>query len=159
MFNSDSSSRPANAESVNEKLPKTVIMMVEKGNIVMAIKTLAADDNISLDAAKERIDAYETEFKVKQQQQLTAIANKQGIPAAALTFDQEQERKDSPVLIKDHVKSTPDQQSFKSLQRGLDSKLNELGYNKPLMPYWVKRVVVIVLIMAGLFWILWRVFG
>lgn len=156
MFNSDPSPSP---RPTPIKLSKSVIMMIEKGNIVMAIKTLAEDEKISLDAAKKRIDVYETEFKVKQQQQLTAIANKQGIPTAALTFDKEQKRKDEAVLIKDHVKSTPDQQSFKTLQRGLDSKLNELGYNKPLMPYWVKRVVIIIIIMAGLFWILRRIFG
>lgn len=154
MFNSDPSFKPNKV-----KLPKAIIMMVEKGNIVMAIKTLAEEENISLDAAKERIDAYEAEFKVKQQQQLTAIANKQGIPTEALTFDQQQAREDNAVLIKDRVKSTPDQQSFKTLQRGLDSKLNELSYNKPLIPYWVKRVFVIIIIMAGLFWILRRVFG
>ena len=154
MFNSDPSSKP-----VNIKLSKTVIMMIEKGNIVMAINTLAADENISMDAAKERIDAYETEFKAKQQQKLNAIANKQGIPTEALTFDGEQAREEIPVLIKDCVKSTPDQQSFKTLQRGLDSKLNELGYNKPLVPYWVKRIFVIIIVMAGLFWILWQVFG
>ena len=154
MFNSDPSSKP-----VNIKLSKTVIMMIEKGNIVMAINTLAADENISMDAAKERIDAYETEFKAKQQQKLNAIANKQGIPTEALAFDGEQAREEIPVLIKDCVKSTPDQQSFKTLQRGLDSKLNELGYNKPLVPYWVKRIFVITIVMAGLFWILRRVFG
>ncbi|WP_352337900.1 hypothetical protein [Psychrobacter sp. 16-MNA-CIBAN-0192] len=154
MFNSDPSSKP-----VNIKLSKTVIMMIEKGNIVMAINTLVAEESISMDAAKERIDVYETEFKAKQQQKLNAIANKQGIPTEALTFDGEQAREEIPVLIKDRVKSTPDQQSFKSLQRGLDSKLNELGYNKPLIPYWVKRIFVIIIVMAGLFWILRRVFG
>ena len=154
MFNSDPSSKP-----VKVKLPKTVIMMIEKGNIVMAIKTLAADENISMDAAKEHIDAYEAEFKAKQQQKLNAIANKQGIPTEALTFDGEQAREEIPVLIKDRVKSTPDQQSFKILQRGLDSKLNELGYNKPLIPYWLKRVFVIIIIMVGLFWILRSVFS
>ena len=154
MFNSDPSSKP-----VTIKLSKTVIMMIEKGNLVMAIKTLAADENISMEAAKERIDAYETELQAKQQQNLTAIANKQGIPTEALTFDGEQAREERPVLIKDRVKSTPDQQSFKTLQRGVDSKLNELGYNKPLIPYWLKRIIVIIVIMAGLFWILRRVFG
>ena len=154
MFNSDPSSKP-----VTIKLSKTVIMMIEKGNLAMAIKTLAADENISMEAAKERIDAYETELQAKQQQNLTAIANKQGIPTEALTFDGEQAREERPVLIKDRVKSTPDQQSFKTLQRGVDSKLNELGYNKPLIPYWLKRIIVIIVIMAGLFWILRRVFG
>lgn len=154
MFNSDPSSKP-----INIKLSKTVIMMIEKGNIVMAINTLAAEANISIEAAKGHIDAYETELQAKQQQNLNAIANKQGIPTKALTFDEEQAREEIPVLIKDRVKSTPDQQSFKPLQRGLDSKLNELGYNKPLIPYWLKRILVIIIVMAGLFWILRRVFG
>ncbi|MBE0441267.1 MULTISPECIES: hypothetical protein [unclassified Psychrobacter] len=51
MFNPDPS-----AKSVNSKLPKAVIMMIEKNNIVMAIKTLAEDENISMDEAKVRID-------------------------------------------------------------------------------------------------------
>ncbi|TXD97693.1 hypothetical protein ES754_01550 [Psychrobacter frigidicola] len=154
MFNSDPNSKPVNA-----KLPKAVIMMVEKGNLVIAIKTLVADENISMDAAKNRIDAYETELKVKQQQKLNAIANKQGIPHDALTFDTEQTKDSMDVLIKDRVKTTPPEQNFKSLQKGLDSQLNDLGYKKPLIPYWAKRLLVIAIIMAGLFWILWRVFG
>ena len=125
----------------------------------MAIKTLAADDNISMDAAKERIDAYETELKAKQQQKLTTIANKQGIPSGALSFDREQVTEDSEQLIRSRVKTTPSEQNFKSLQDGLDSKLNNLGYKKPLVPYWVKRLLIMAIIMAGLFWILWRVFG
>ena len=155
MFNSDPNSKPVSA-----KLPKAIIMMVEKNNLVMAIKTLAADENISMDAAKARIDAYETELKVKQQQKLNTIANKQGIPSAALSFDREQETEDeSDLLIKNRVKTTPSEQGFKSLQNGLDSKLNDLGYKKPLVPYWVKRLSIIIIIMAGLFWILWRIFA
>lgn len=66
MFNPDPSSKP-----VNPKLPRDVIMMIEKNNLVMAIKTLAADEDISMDDAKNRIDAYETQLKVKQQQNST----------------------------------------------------------------------------------------
>ncbi|MGP5552505.1 MULTISPECIES: hypothetical protein [Psychrobacter] len=157
MFNPDPSSKP-----VNPKLPKDVIMMVEKNNLVMAIKTLAQDENISMDEAKVRIDAYETALKVKQQQKLNTIANKQGISNHAISFDREQETKEeleSGKLIKTRVKTTKQTQSFKDLQQGVDSQLNNLGYKKPLMPYWTKRLLLIVVIMAGLFWILWRVFG
>ncbi|OLF40290.1 hypothetical protein [Psychrobacter sp. Rd 27.2] len=157
MFNPDPSSKP-----VNPKLPKDVIMMVEKNNLVMAIKTLAQDKNISMDEAKVRIDAYETALKVKQQQKLNTIANKQGISNHAISFDREQETKEeleSGKLIKTRVKTTKQTQDFKDLQRGVDSQLNNLGYKKPLMPYWTKRLLLIVVIMAGLFWILWRVFG
>lgn len=154
MFNSDPNSKPVSA-----KLPKDIIMMIEKNNLAMAIKTLAADENISMDVAKVRIDAYETELKVKQQQKLNTIASKQGIPNEAISFDREPVEDSSERLIKNRVKTTPKEQGFKSLQRGVDSKLGSLGYKKPLLPYWAKRLLVIAIIMAGLFWILWRVFG
>ncbi len=154
MFNPDPTSKPINA-----KLPKAVVMMIEKNNLVMAIKTLAADENISMDAAKARIDAYETELKVKQQQKLTTIANKQGIPSSAISSDRELVEEDFSALQKQRVKTTPTEQNFKSLQRGVDSQLQDLGYKKPLIPYWAKRLLIIGFIMLGLFWILWRIFA
>lgn len=155
MFDSDSRSKPKSA-----KLPKAVIMMIEKNNLVMAIKTLAADENISMEEAKAKIDAYETEIKIKQQQKLTTIASKQGIPNAALSFDREPPADaDLGAPIKNRVKTTPLERGFTGLQHAVDSNLNNLGYKKPLIPYWIKRLLVIVLIMAGVFWILWRVFS
>ena len=154
MFDSDSSSKPAKV-----KLPKTVMMMVEKGNIVMAITTLSAEENISMDAAKSRIDAYELALKSQQQQKLNSIANKQGIPSQAFSFDREPVEEESERLKKTRVKTTPTEQGFQSLQDGVDSQLNDLGYKKPLIPYWAKRLLVIAVVMAGLFWIMWRVFG
>ena len=154
MFDSDSGSTPA-----NKKLPKAVMMMVEKGNLVQAIKTLATDENISMDAAKSRIDAYELTLKNEQQQKLNSIANKQGIPSQAFSFDREQAEDDTERLIKSKVKITPSEQGFQTLQDGLNNQLKDLGYKKPLLPYWAKRLLIIAIIMAGLFWILWRVFG
>jgi len=154
MFNPDPSAKP-----VNTKLPRDVIMMVEKNNLVMAIKTLAADEDISMDEAKSRIDAYETQLKVKQQQKLNTIASKQGIPNQAISFDREQEEDEPEPLVKNRVKTTKQSQGFKELQDGVDSQLNDLGYKKPLLPYWLKRLLVIAVLMIGIFWILWRVFG
>lgn len=154
MFNPDPTSKPINA-----KLPKAIVMMIEKNNLVMAIKTLAADENISMDAAKARIDAYEAELKMKQQQKLNTIANKQGIPASAISSDREIADEDFSALQKQRVKTTPTEQNFKSLQHGLDSQLNNLGYKKPLIPYWLKRLLIIAVVMLGLFWVLWRIFG
>ena len=154
MFNPDPSAKP-----VNTKLPRDVIMMVEKNNLVMAIKTLAADENISMDEAKSRIDAYETQLKVKRQQKLNTIASKQGIPNQAISFDREQEEEEPGPLVKNRVKTTKQSQGFKGLQDGVDSQLNDLGYKKPLLPYWLKRLLVIAVLMIGIFWILWRVFG
>lgn len=156
MFNPDPSSK-----SVNKKLPKAVIMMIEKNNLVMAIKTLAADENISMDEAKMRIDAYETQLKVQQQQKLNTIANKQGISNHAISFDREQEpdEDESDPLVKNRVKTTKGNQEFQTLQTGVDTRLKDLGYKKPLIPFWMKRLLVIAVIMLGMFWILWRVFG
>lgn len=155
MFNPDPSSK-----SVSKKLPKAVIMMIEKNNLVMAIKTLAADENISMDEAKVRIDAYETQLKVQQQQKLNTIANKQGISNHAISFDREQEPdEDEDPLVKNRVKTTKSHQDFQTLQTGVDTRLKDLGYKKPLIPYWLKRVLVIAVIMLGMFWILWRIFG
>lgn len=154
MFNADPDSK-----SVNAKLPKVVIMMIEKNNLVMAIKTLAKDENISMDAAKERIDAYETHLKSKQQQKINAIANKQGIPSAALSADSAPIVDDSAALIKNRVKTTPTEQDFAGIKHAVDSNLNSLGYKKPLIPYWAKRLFIISIIMAGLFVILWNIFG
>lgn len=154
MFNPNPSSK-----SVSAKLPKAVIMMIEKNNLVMAIKTLAAGENISMDDAKVRIDAYETALKVKQQQKLNTIANKQGISNHAISFDREQVKEESDNLIKSHVKTTQKDQGFKNLQKGVESQLNDLGYKKPLVPHWAKRLLIIAAVMAGLFWLLWRAFG
>ena len=77
-----------------------------------------------------------------------------------ICFGREQDiEEDSGPLVKNRVKSTKSEQGFKSLQAGVDSQLNDLGYKKPLLPYWLKRVLVIAIIMLGVFWILWRVFG
>ena len=154
MFNPDACS-----QSIRKKLPKSVVMMVEKGNLVMAIKTLAADEGISMEAAKERIDEYEDALKTKQQQKLTTIASKQGIPNDTISFDRQLRDEDNGILIKDKVKSTPPGQDFKGLHQGLNRQLNDLDYKKPLVPYAIKRLLIIVVIMLGLFWILWRVFS
>ncbi|MBH0085324.1 hypothetical protein I6E84_03715 [Psychrobacter sp. SCQQ22] len=155
MFNADPSSKP-----VNTKLPKDITIMIEKNNLVMAIKTLASDENISMDEAKVRIDAYEMQLKVKQQQKLNTIANKQGIPSQAISFDREPETEDkSDKLVKNRLKANKTGKSFKNLQDGVESQLDDLGYKKPLLPYWMKRLLVIAVVMAGLFWILWQVFG
>ena len=153
MFNPD-----ASAQAIRKKLPKSVVIMVEKGNLVMAIKTLAADESITMAAAKARIDEYEDAIKAKQQQKLTTIANKQGIPNSSISFDKAPAKDEFASLSKDKVKTTPAEQGFKSLQSGLNSQLNDLGYKKPLIPYWAKRLSIIAIVMLGVFWILWRIF-
>lgn len=139
MSNSDPSAKP-----IPKKLPKVVIMMIEKNNMVMAIKTLAADEDISMNEAKIRIDDYEAELKLKQQQKLSSIATKQGIPNATPSAS---------------ASTSTSGQDLKRLQKAVDNQLHDIGYKKPLVPYWGKRLFIMTLIMLGLFGILWRVFG
>lgn len=135
-------------------------MMIEKNNLVMAIKTLAEDKNISMEEAKVQIDAYETTLKVKQQQNLNTIANNQGISNHAISFDREQNTAENPEQkTTDDDAEAEHNEGFKSLQEGFNKELNDLGYKKPLLPYWLKRLLIIAVISVGLFWIIWRVFG
>lgn len=143
------------------KLPRAIAQMVEKNNLVLAIKTLAEDEGISMDAAKERIDMYEAEVKAKQQHQLSSIANKQGIPSEAMYFSNDPAPRPPSDQADDNTSkpASPSMSSFQSLHSGLDHHLNNLGYKKPVIPYWLKRVTLILVVMAVIFWILWRVFN
>ena len=136
------------------KLPRAIAQMVEKNNLVMAIKTLAESENISMDAAKARIDDYEMTLKAKQQRKLTSIASKQGIPPEAISFSNDPAPA-TPKTDKDKNLNT----SFDTLHTGLDNKLDSLGYKKPLLPHWAKRIIIILIVMAVIFWGLWRIFN
>lgn len=138
------------------KLPKAIAQLVEKGNVVAAIKSLADAENISLGEAKERIDDYDLQLKAKQQQKLSSIANKQGIPTGAMNFSNDPEPAKLPEPTKKGSKAPS---SFAALNAGLDNRLDNLGYKKPLLPAWVKRVTLIIIVMAIIFWGLWRAFA
>lgn len=140
------------------KLPRAIAQMVEKNNLVMAIKTLAESENISMEAAKARIDAYEMNLKAKQQRKLTSIASKQGIPPEAISFSNDP-APTTPDTNKDKDKDINLNTSFDTLHTGLDNKLDSLGYTKPLLPHWAKRIIIILIVMAVIFWGLWRIFN
>ncbi|WP_230660336.1 hypothetical protein [Psychrobacter sp. I-STPA10] len=138
----------------NKKLPKAVAIMVEKNNLVMAIKTLAEEENISMTEAKARIDDYEAKIKAKQQQNIAKIAKKQGIetgadiePVTRIDTDTEQ-------------KKTGQQKAdgFAQLSSGLNNHLDDIGYKKPLIPRWVWRLSIILVVMGIIFFALWRLF-
>ena len=138
------------------KLPKAVAQLVEKGNFVAAIKSLADAENISMGEAKDRIDDYDLQLKTKQQQKLSSIANKQGIPSGAMNFSNDPE----PVrLTEEDLEARKNSSPFAALSSGLDNRLDDMGYKKPLLPSWVKRVTLILIVMAIIFWGLWRAFG
>ncbi len=59
------------------KIPKHIAMMIEKGNIVSAIKNLTEEHSITMDEAKLHIDKYEATLKAKQQRQQDKIIKKQ----------------------------------------------------------------------------------
>lgn len=111
--------------------------MVKKNNLVLAIKTLSTEEGITMGEAKTRIDAYEAELKATQQKDLEKIQQKQ----------QSTQKKNTP---------SKDNTAIQSLQSGLDNHLHDIGYKKPLIPHWAKRLIIIAIIMAGIFFILWN---
>ncbi|ELA08620.1 hypothetical protein MOMA_08671 [Moraxella macacae 0408225] len=92
-------------------LPKHIRQLVDKKNYVIAIKTYAQEQNISIDAAKQAIDAYEAS--------------------------------QTPAWIKD---DTAD-------------KLQPAKSNRPNQSNWLKRVVLVVLVMMIFGGLMYQKFG
>lgn len=102
----------------------------------MAINTLAEEQNISMTDAKSAIDEYDSQLKQRQQQKVLAIASKQGV-----------------IKSNTPIEPSPDEDSsdkMHTLNAGLDSHLHSIGYKKPLIPYWVKRVSIIIIVILAL---------
>lgn len=119
-------------------LPKLIAQMVEKNNLVLAIKTLAEQDGISMAEAKERIDTYEAKLKAEQAQKQQRIRSSQ----TAKGNDQASN-------------------GMAKLQQGLDSYLTNKSYKPPLIPYWGKRLLLAgwVIGMIGILgWTIWQLF-
>lgn len=123
----------------SNKLPKHIAQMVEKNNLVLAIKSLSEEHNISMSEAKDLIDDYEQSLKQQQSQKVAAISHKQQKKQGIKSGKQP---KDNPEL--------------QSLNNGLDNRLDSMGYKPPMVPYWVKRVFVILLVITILSLLFWR---
>ena len=125
---------------MSNKLPKHIAQMVEKNNLVMAIKTLSEEQNISMAEAKEQIDDYENRLKQKHIKRVESIHQKQQNQSCGKTD------------------SLPIQQNPKlqAINKGLDQRLEGLGYKEPLVPYWVKRVFIILLVIGILSFVFWQ---
>lgn len=124
-------------KNVSNKLPKHIAQMVEKNNLVLAIKSLSEEQSISMGEAKEIIDGYELQLKQQQAKKVAAISNKQQKKKG--TNPSSQPIKDNPQL--------------QQLNKGLDKRLDSMGYKQPKVPYWAKRVFIILLIMAVLIFV------
>ena len=146
----------------NKKLPKAVAIMVEKNNLVMAIKTLAEEENISMTEAKERIDVYEAALKAKREQQVQRIANKQAKrkPVPLTTPTTQSNTRTSAIQSNSAAadKDNDNKGDFTGLHSGLDQHLQDIGYKKPLVPRWVWRVLVIIVVMVIVGFAIWRLF-
>lgn len=125
---------------MSNKLPKHIAQMVEKNNLVLAIKSLSEEQNISMGEAKELIDEHEQALKQQQNKKVEAISQKQ---------QKKQGIKPASQPIKDN-------QELQALNNGLDNRLNSMGYKPPMVPYWVKRVFIILLIITILSLLFWR---
>lgn len=49
--------------------------------------------------------------------------------------------------------------AFDTLNQDLNNHLKQKNIKLPLIPYWVKRVAVIILVMMILGWMIWRLFN
>ena len=113
-------------------LPSHIKQLVDKKNYVIAIKTHAQEQGISLDDAKQQIDAYENQ----------ALAAKTQTPSTAHPA--------ASVETKE--------QGFSTLTQGLDNYLKQENIKVPLIPRWVWRVCVIILVMVLIGVLLSRLF-
>lgn len=127
-------------KNMSNKLPKHIAQMVEKNNLVLAIKSLSEEQNISMNEAKNLIDDYEQSLKQQQIKKVEAISHKQNKRQG----------------IRQGNQSIKDNPELQSLNRGLDNRLNSMGYKPPMVPYWVKRVFVILLVIAILSLLFWQ---
>ena len=113
-------------------LPSHIKQLVDKKNYVIAIKTYAQEQGISLDEAKQQIDAYENQ----------ALAAKTQTPSTV-----------HPALS-----AETKEQGFSTLTQGLDNHLEQENIKVPLIPRWVWRVSVIILVMVLMGVLLSRLF-
>ncbi|MFW2176473.1 MULTISPECIES: hypothetical protein [unclassified Moraxella] len=105
-------------------LPSHIRQLVDKKNYVIAIKTHAEEQGISMEEAKNQIDTYEVSV----------------MPNNATTQPQ------NAVS------------GLNGLQQGLEGHLKAENIKVPLIPRWVWRVGVIVLVMALIGFMLYRLF-
>lgn len=113
-------------------LPSHIKQLVDKKNYVIAIKTHAQEQAISLDEAKQQIDAYENQ----------ALAAKIQKPSTAHPAPSVETK----------------EQGFSTLTQGLDNHLKQENITLPLLPRWVKRVSVIILVILIIGWLFYRLF-
>lgn len=103
-------------------LPAHIRQLVDKKNYVIAIKTHAAEQGISMEAAKDQIDAYDAQNQ-------------------------------APTTAKTGAKG------LNQLHQSLDNHLQQQHIKVPLIPRWVWRVGVIVLVLVMIIWLGYRLFG
>lgn len=116
------------------QLPRDIAKMVEKNNLVLAIKTLVEQENISFDDAKNRIDDYEKTLKEQHQAQQTQIIQKQN-------------KKKTNTAIE-------------HLQTDLETHLTKINYQPARFPHWLKRLLLIfsliILLMLLFSWVFYH---
>lgn len=116
-----------------ETLPAHIRQLVDKKNYVIAIKTYAQEQDISLDDAKKQIDDYESQAFASKGQAV--------IPT-----------------VETNTEVASKKQGFSTLTQGLDNHLKQENIKLPLLPRWVKRVGLIIVVMFIIGWLFYRLF-
>jgi hypothetical protein len=112
-------------------LPPHIRQLVDKKNYVIAIKTHASEQSISMEEAKNQIDAYEMQRDAKNQ-----------TPTNSVNTNANQ--------------ATPN--GLNQLHQSLDNHLQQEHIKVPLIPRWVWRVTTIILVLAIIVWMGYRLF-
>ena len=112
-------------------LPPHIRQLVDKKNYVIAIKTHASEQSISMEEAKNQIDAYEMQSDAKNQ-----------TPTNSVNTNANQ--------------ATPN--GLNQLHQSLDNYLQQEHIKVPLIPRWVWRVTTIILVLAIIVWMVYRLF-
>lgn len=145
-------------------LPKHIIEMVNKGNLVNAIKALSDERGISMGDAKDQIDAYESSLQTKRQHNVDTIASKQGMmtdfdTTQTLSESERTRVQNSPSTLRNIGDMVDPPEPNLKLNKDLDSHLDSIGYKKPLMPYWAKRLLIFLVIFVAMSVLFYSVFG
>ena len=109
------------------QLPAHIRQLVDKKNYVIAIKTYAQEQGISMEDAKSQIDAYEQSQLAKQTAHNTTT-------------------------------QTTKTGGLNQLSQSLDNHLQQEHIKVPLIPRWVWRVSVILVVMLVIGWMIYRMF-
>lgn len=124
-------------QKLPKKLPKHIAMQVDKGNLVVAIKSLSSEEHISLEAAKNWVDAYAASKQNVASKKPNHVQDKGLLDSIKTRVKNEQ-------LIEENKKSG----GFARLHDNLDDAIEAQGVSARTYPWWVRPLVVALIVLV-----------